>query len=160
MIKKILCGIITVIFLSQSTLYAKENSYTDNLSVGVQSSGLSSTGLSVKYALNDKFTLQGILGMLGTVSNYSARAIYNFKQDDNFKYYGYGSVGVWKYSDYLANETSMGFGIGAGLNYDVRKLDKTLPPLFLSAEIGFDFINFSYYSYGGLGVGFGVHYKF
>ena len=160
MLKKFILGSTTAVLLSHSSLYAKENTYLDNLSVGVQSTGVSATGLSVKYDVNEKITAQGIIGLLGEVTNYAVRGIYNFKQDDNFKYYGYASLGIWQYNDSYYNETSVGYGAGVGLKYDVRKLDKTFPPIFLSTEIGFDLINFDNYSYGGVDIGFGVHYKF
>ncbi len=157
MVKKILVSSVVAATVFSSSLFAGD---FKGISVGVQSSGFESSGLSVKYDINDKITAQAILGAIGTVTNYSGRILYNFKKDKYFTYYGYGSVGSWSWSNSFYSETVIGYGAGAGLDYNIQNADKDLPPIFLSAEAGFSMVDFSHYSYGGLGIGIGIHYKF
>lgn len=137
---------------------AAANSVTGgNLGVGFQSSWPASYGISAKYDVNDKMTAQGVLGSLGTVTNYSVRGLYRFKKKPDFDLYAFGSAGIYRYDYYLGNESVFGFGAGAGLEYDLSKALDGLP-LTVSGEIGFGLVSFDYYSYGAIGLGVGIHY--
>ena len=144
-----------LLIVSQSTLIADED-----ISVGFQSSGFSSHGLSVKLDVGDKFVAQGVAGLLGDVTNYSVRGLYKFKEKNHYNLYGYGSLGMWQWDNYFHDETVMGYGAGAGIEYDLRGLDSDFVPLFVNVELGMEFIDFDYYDYGGFGIGLGLHYKF
>jgi len=155
MIKKAIS--ITALSLALVSVASAEDG---KLSVGGQSSWLSH-GASVKYDFTDKITGQAIAGLFGTLTNFSARGLYDFYEKPNFTLYGYGSIGVWKWSNAYYDESIMGYGAGAGIEYDIRKLDPTFPPLFLTAEAGATVVNFDHYTgYNTLTTGVGVHYKF
>lgn len=128
-----------------------------DLGVGFQSSWPASYGLSAKFDLNEKMTAQGVLGLLGTVQNYSGRLLYRFQDKEEFDLYGFGSLGMYRYDYYLGDETAFGFGAGAGIEYDLSNALDGIP-LTVSGEIGLGFVSFDYYSYGALGFGVGFHY--
>ncbi len=115
-----------------------------------------SYGLSVKKELTNEITAQGTIGAFGTVTNFGAKAMYKFKKEPEYDIYGYGSLGVYKWSGsgLFASESVMGFGAGAGLEYDVTK------EITVNGEIGFGAVNFDHYSYGSFGMGLGAHYWF
>jgi len=156
---KIIKGMVATTLLiigTQSTLHAKET-----IGVGFQSSGFSSNGLSIKVDLNEQYTVQGIAGFFGDVNNYSVRGLYNFQNKKNYNLYGYGSVGMWKIDyTFLEDESVVGYGAGAGVEYDLRGLSPSFIPLFINIELGMDIINFDNDSYGGFTTGVGLHYKF
>ena len=105
--------------------------------------GLEWYGISGKYDVTDKVTAQAIFGAWGynNLTSITGRGIYKFKQKDYYDLYA--------------------FGAGAGMEYDIRGLDNTLPAIYLNADIGLQYANFSYYGgFSGLGIGLGIHYKF
>ena len=155
---KKLIKVLTVSTLLITSIQAKET-----IGVGFQSSGFSSNGLSVKVDLTDTYTVQGIAGFFGDVNNYSVRGLYNFQNKKNYNLYGYGSVGMWKieYDVFgLEDESVVGYGAGAGVEYDLRGLSSDFIPLFVNFELGMDVVKFDNDSYGGFTTGLGLHYKF
>jgi len=155
---KVLTTVALLAITTQSTLQAKET-----VGVGFQSSGFSSNGLSVKVDLSDTYTVQGIAGFLGDVTNYSMRGLYNFQNEKDYSLYGYGGVGMWqiKYDIFgVEDESVVGFGAGAGVEYDLRALSPNFIPLFVNFELGMDVVKFENDSYGGFTTGLGLHYKF
>lgn len=125
--------------------------------------GLQWYGLSGKYDITDKITAQGIVGLwgYGGLSSITGRINYKFKEKNYYSLYGYGSISSWSWSNSLYDETVMGFGAGAGAEYDIRGFDKSFIPLFISADLGLRYASFSHYGgFGGLGLDLGVHYKF
>ena len=138
-----------------------------NLYIGVQSSS-PSTGLSIKSDLGDKVSIQGIFDFMGEEKNYSFRGVYKFKQKMFYNIYGFGEVGVWswdrRYSRSDLDETVVGYGIGVGVDYDLRGLDSDFIPLFINFELNYYAIDFEneHYNYydDDLGLGLGLHYKF
>lgn len=157
--KKFIKNLTTATLLltvSQSTLIAEEN-----IGIGFQSSGFSSNGLSVKADIGDKYVAQGVVGFFGDVNNYSVRGLYKFQENTHYNLYGYGSIGMWRWdSVFFGDESVLGYGAGAGIEYDLRALNSNMVPLFVNVELGMDFVNFDNYDYGGFGLGLGLHYKF
>lgn len=125
-------------------------------SVGIQSSFISG-GISAKYRYTDIVTIQGTLGALGTVQNYGLRGLYTVKQEDSLNIYGFGGVGLWKWSGSgsFGSETVLGLSGGVGAAYTFPDL-----PLELSAELGLGLVNFDHYSFSSVGIGLGAHYSF
>ena len=131
-----------------------------NLYAGFQSSW-PSHGLSVKMDFTDKVTGQAVIGFLGDLNNYSVRGLYKFKKDKFYDMYGYGSLGLWTWdSSIYASESVVGVGGGAGFEYDLRGLDSSFIPLFVSAELGLNIASFDHYNFSSVGIGVGLHYKF
>ena len=125
--------------------------------------GLEWYGISGKYDVSDKITAQAIVGAWGynNLTSITARGIYKFKQKDDYALYGYGSGTSWTWDNGFTKETVFGFGAGGGIEYDIRGLDRSLPAIYLNADLGLQYANFRYYGgFGGLGIGLGVHYKF
>ena len=125
--------------------------------------GLEWYGLSGKYDVTDKVTAQAIVGAWGynNLTSITGRGIYKFKQKDHYNLYGYGSGTSWMWDNGFQKETIFGFGAGGGIDYDIRGLDQSLPAIYINADIGLQYANFSYYGgFGGIGLGLGVHYKF
>jgi len=130
-----------------------------NMYGGFQSSW-PSHGFSLKMDLNEKMTAQAVVGFLGTVNNYALRGIYKFKKEQFYDMYGFGSLGILTWSNDIYDENVFGFGGGAGAEYDIRGIDSSFIPLYVSAELGLNIASFDHYNFSSLGLGVGVHYKF
>ena len=155
-------ALVTVAMLGLSTQVNAMDLSNKNLYAGFQSSW-PSHGLSVKMDLNDKITGQAVVGFLGEINNYSVRGLYKFKKEQFYNMYGFGSLGLWTWnSDYVGwdDESVVGIGGGAGFEYDLRGIDKTFVPLFVSAELGLNIASFDHYNFSSVGLGVGLHYKF
>jgi len=125
--------------------------------------GLQWYGLSGKYDITNKITAQGIVGLWGYagLTSITGRINYKFREKNHLNLYGYGSLTSWSWSNSYYDETVFGFGVGAGAEYDIRGIDRSFIPLFVSADIGLQVARFSHYGgFGGLGIGLGLHYKF
>lgn len=155
-LKKIIVAAFMVFVFTSPAAFAGSKA-GGKIGVGFQSSWPASYGLSGKYDLNEKMTVQGVFGFLGTVTNYSGRLLYRFQDKDDYDLYGFGSAGIYRYDYYLGDESVFGFGAGAGIEYDLSDALDGLP-LTVSGEIGFGFVSFDYYSYGAVGLGVGFHY--
>tara|TARA_Y100001954_G_C15584166_1_gene489880 strand:- start:97 stop:576 length:480 start_codon:yes stop_codon:yes gene_type:complete len=155
---------ITIICLV--TIYGK--SFSQNIGVGFQAT-LPSFGISVKYDVTDQHTIQAIYGAFGIVSNISGRYMYNFDENNESSFLGtvkpflYGQIGVWSY-DYssfgidVETESSIGFGIGGGLEFNwlsfiSNNLKSTL-------ELGFSRVDIQSYNFKATTFGGGIHYHF
>lgn len=148
-----------LLFYALSTTFSLANN-SEKISLGVQSSYLS-YGLSAKYDVTDKVTAQGVIGFSGRVNNYSLRGLYDYYTKPNLDVYAFGSVGMWTWDNYLYDESVVGFGAGTGVEYDLRGIDKDLPAILVSAELGLNIVNFDHYNnFSALGLGLGIHYKF
>jgi len=129
------------------------------IAVGFQSSW-PSYGLSAKYDYSEDITLQGTVGAFGTVTNFGAKALYKFKKEPQYDLYGFVSAGVYKYSGAFFDESVVGFGGGAGIEYDLSKLLEGMP-LTISGEVGMSVVNFDNYTgFSAFGLGVGLHYWF
>jgi hypothetical protein len=152
--------ILLILLLIWSNLISE-----DNLYLGIQSSN-PSDGLSVKMDITHKTAIQGIFDLTGERRSYSFRTIYRFKNRQFYNIYGFGEIGIWDWDrayHHKYQETALGFGVGGGVEYDLRGLDWDFWPIFISAELGIykiDFDDTYYYYDDGLGLGLGLHYKF
>ena len=145
---------LVVLALLSTTVDAKEGEF---------SAGAENHGASVKYDVSDKITVQGIVGVwgYGDLTSMTARGLYKFYEKEDYNLYGYGSVSSWSWDNTYYDETVLGFGAGGGIEYDIRGIDPDFIPLYLSADLGFQVANFDHYGgFSGLGIGFGIHYKF
>jgi len=145
---------LVVLALLSSTIDAKEGDFY---------AGLESYGLSGKYDVTDKITAQGIVGVWGynSLTVMTGRGLYKFKEKEHYDFYGYGAISSWSWDNAYYDETVIGFGAGVGAEYDIRGIDPEFIPLYLSADIGLQMANFDHYNgFSGLGLGFGLHYKF
>ena len=151
---KFISSLVVATALLTTTLSAKE---------GDTYLGLQWYGLSGKYDINDKVTAQAIVGLWGYtgLTSITGRINYKFQEERFYNMYGYGSITSWSWSNSLYDETVLGFGAGAGFEYDMRGLDRDFIPLFVSADLGIEVASFEHYgSFAGIGIGLGLHYKF
>jgi len=151
---KIISSVIVATALLTSTVSAKE---------GDAYLGLQWYGLSGKYDVTDQITAQAIVGLWGYsgLTSVTGRINYKFKEKKHYNMYGYGSISSWSWSNSFYDETVLGFGGGAGIEYDIRGIDRNFIPLYISADIGVQVASFEHYgSFAGLGIGLGLHYKF
>ena len=145
---------LVVLALLSTTVDAKEGEFLI---------GLESYGLSAKYDVTDKITAQGIVGVWGydNLTTMTARGLYKFHEKENYDFYGYGAISSWSWDNAYYDETVIGFGAGVGAEYDIRGIDPDFIPLYVSADLGFQVASFEHYGgFSGLGIGFGIHYKF
>ena len=155
-----------IIFIIGIILNLTVNLIANNsIYLGIQSS-FPSDGISVKIDTSEKVAFQSIVDPLGAERSISFRGIYKFKRNIFSNIYGYGEVGLWNWDRRYYNDESVntfGYGIGTGVEYDLRGLDAGFLPLFVNAELNLHFFDREkdYYSDSQeLGLGFGVHYKF
>ena len=151
---KFISAIIVAMVLFTSTSFAKQGDWY---------AGLQWYGLSGKYDMTNKLTAQGIVGLWGYsgLTSITGRVLYKFKQGRDYNFYGYGSLTSWSWSNSYYDETVFGFGVGAGGEYDIRGIDRSFIPLFVSLDLGVQVASFEHYGgFGGLGLGLGLHYKF
>jgi hypothetical protein len=119
-------------------------------------------GLSGIYDVNPQVSAQAVVGFLGSWTTLSGRALYRFAQQPSFDPYGYGMVGLWRYSSGFANASAASFGGGAGIDFDLRRVGPELPPLYLNMELGLSVVNLDLAGYTGavMAFGAGFHYRF
>jgi hypothetical protein len=118
-------------------------------------------GISGTYDINEQVTLQAVISPFGVVGALAGRALYNFKQDDYWNFYGYGMAGLWRHGRFgTINESALGLGAGAGFQFDWRGFDDDLPPILWNIELGGAFIDFDHYNYSPIVFGGGFHYRF
>jgi hypothetical protein len=131
--------------------------------VGFQSSW-PSYGLSGVYDMTDQVTLQAVVGLLGTVSNLAGRGLFRFQQNEGYDVFGFGTVGLWRYSAGIVDESVIGVGGGGGVELDwgalLKDEDDSIPPIFTTIEIGLVLANFDRYNFSALSIGGGIHYRF
>lgn len=138
--------------------------------VGFQSS-FPAWGISGSMDINETITAQAIIGFFSGLKTYAGRGLYRFKKEQYWEIYGYGMLGLWSYDGVRFRsgvgledhtETVLGFGAGAGLEYDWRAFNPDLPPLFWNFELGVGFVEFDEvdYDFSALLIGVGVHYRF
>jgi fluoride ion exporter CrcB/FEX len=142
---------------------AADTTSSSRFAVGFQSS-FPAFGVSAILDLGDQIAVQGVLGAFGTVSTFSGRGIYCFQQERAYNLYGFGTVGLWRWSGFGISENSVGVGGGGGIELDWRAIfspeDGSFPPLVSSIDIGFTAANFDNYNFNALTIGAGLHYRF
>lgn len=159
--KKIALFLLTVSFSAMS-----QEKYP-RLGVGMQAN-FPVFGISAKADLTEKHSAQAVLGVLGSVSSYYARYIYNFKEKETeiqitLKPYLYGQAGYFVYDlgkTYnldIDKESVFGFGFGGGLEWYYKPLTKNLK---FNIELGYSKVDFDYYDFKSISFGGGIHYYF
>ena len=154
------------------SVFAQKNQEEKKTKFGIGfQSAFPSWGISGMVDVSDKISIQGILGAFSVLKTYAGRGIYRFKKETYWNAYGYGMLGAWSYPGYKigtgwsleeTTETVMGFGAGAGIEYDWRGLNPKLPPLFWNLEIGLGSVKFKEidYNLSAFMFGAGVYYRF
>ena len=152
-IKKLLTFFL-IIFFTKSL-------YSQNASLGIQYT-FPSYGISGKYHLNDNHCVQAVFGAFGVVSNYTGRYNYLFEERGrrNVKPFLYAQAGIWRYNYELLSidESTMGFGLGAGLEFDWMNFISE--NISTTIEIGYGNVDLLYYDLAFTSFGFGLHYNF
>lgn len=155
-----------ILALATNLAHAQSNEPTstsnERFAVGIQL-GLFSSGLSGKYRLTDTFTVQGTAGFFGLLNRYGVRGLYAFNTGPFYEIYGYGGLSIWRFGGTLSrsSETAFGIGAGGGIEYDLRGLNPTLPPLFAAWELGANLANFNNFSgFTAFGTTIALHYRF
>ena len=127
-------------------------------------------GLSAKAELTEQHTAQAVVGVFGPFSSYFGRYSYNFPEKQSaiqvaYKPYLYGQAGYYVYDleNYfgfetgLEKETSFGFGVGAGLEWNYVPFSENLK---FNIEVGYSKVDFEYYEFKSIAFGAGIHYYF
>ncbi len=104
-----------------------------SIGIGLQSSYAfwGSGGLSIIYDLRPDASIQGIFGIGARRQSIEGRYLYRFRQEAYWDGYAFGSAGI-----YSGPNTGFLLGGGIGIEYDIRGVDGTLPPISLNADIG------------------------
>jgi hypothetical protein len=131
--------------------------------VGFQAS-FPAYGISGLYDINREISIQAIFGFFGNLQTYAGRGQYRFAGDDAWNAYGYGMLGIWRYSfrflGATSSESALGFGVGAGIEYDWRIWYPDFPPIVWNIEFGIGHAGLDHYSFSSFMFGAGFHYRF
>ena len=151
--------ILLLLILALSELFSNNGIY-----LGIQSI-YPTDRVAVKLETSPKVSVQALFDFMGEEKSYSFRGIYKFRDNQFYNIYGFAEIGLWDWDGGYHNsykETAFGYGVGGGVEYDLRGLDRGFLPLFISAELNIYSIDFNdyYYDEDGLGLGFGLNYKF
>ncbi len=156
--------IATVFLASTVSMNAAAETQVGNgeYSLGFQSS-FSSAGFAGRVGLNDKLSAEAFLGLFGMLTHFGARGLYAFKEEAKWSAYGFGTVGVWMWdsgSTWVSDESAIGFGGGAGIEWNWQTLDPELPPVSWNVELGLGTANFDRYDFSNVSLGAGFRYHF
>ena len=141
-------AIIVVLFLT--LLFAASSASATTIDghkygIGLQVVDGGASGLSMTIDLkNSPASVQAILG-LNDFPSVAGRLRYAFLKRQYLDGYGYGMLGT-------SNSEPVMAGAGVGVEWDWRMLDRSLPPVSFSFDIGFNTDR--------LGYGLGIHYTF
>ncbi len=155
------CFALALLLATSTAAYSQDStSGNEKFAAGIQL-GNQTTGFSFKYRATEKITGQVTLDFTGSITNYGVRGLYAFNTGPFYEIYGYASVALFRFDAILFTESTVGFGGGAGIEYDLRGLSPDLPPLFASFEIGASLGSFDAFSgFSLLGTGIALHYRF
>lgn len=122
-------------------------------------------GLSGTMQFNETITGEAVLGIFGALTSYGGRLWYRFDPNENYDFYGYGSLSIlqYRYGRFGGGtESVMGLGAGAGVESSLQKIfdDEDFLPLFVNAELGLALANFDHYNFSSFVFGFGIRYRF
>ena len=133
----------------------------DSISFGLQG-GLNSSGPSLRYPVSETFTVQGIIGALGTVTSVSGRGLLYFRQTEELDWYYFGGLQFINVdTGVFGSENAFGISGGVGLDFDIRDAIAEAPPLVLSGEVGASFASFDNFNgFNLFNIGIGIHYLF
>ncbi len=112
---------------------ARAQTQQGSIGIGIQSSYAfwGSGGLSLIYDMRPDASVQGIFSTGGRRQAIEGRYLQRFRQEAHWDGYVFGSAGI--YSD---NDIGFIWGGGTGMEYDIRGLDATFPPISLNADVG------------------------
>ena len=170
----LVCFVIILALVASPAFAAKKKKGGNKYEWGVgYQANFPAWGISVQKPFDDKITLQGIVGPGSLISTFAARGLYSLKGEKFWSIYGYGMAGLITYTgtdiDFFSptfgqttKEGSLGFGGGAGIEYNVQALSKDLPPIYFNAEIGLMAVKFEAFTspFSGMVFGGGAHYRF
>jgi len=161
--RKATCSGILVLLLvmsfSTSTLAQDPVRYETQYGVGFQGT-FPSAGISGMMDVSEEISVQGIIGFASYLTTITGRGLYRFSAEEWWDAYGYGMLGLWSYRGGTDTESSLAFGIGAGLSYDWRGFAEDLPPVRWNIEIGIGSVQFEAINYSAIMIGAGAHYRF
>jgi len=153
----------------ETTAPAEEAFQTVGMQGGKYGVGMTSSwpiyGLSGTMQFNETITGEAVLGIFGALTSYGVRGWYRFDRNENYDFYGYGSLSILqhRYSRFGGGtESVMGLGGGVGVESSLQKIfdDEDFLPLFVNAELGLAFANFDHYNFSSFVFGFGIRYRF
>lgn len=139
-----------------------DNGSDSPFSIGLQSSW-PAYGVSGKMDLSPSTQVQVVLGALGNVTTVSGRAYRFFDRQPKVSWYGFGTLGLWRWSDVFYSESAVGFGGGAGVELDWREIldSPDFPRLASTVDLGLTMASFdTYENWSLLSFGVGFHYHF
>ncbi len=125
-------------------------------------------GLSAKFDLLDDFAIQAIVDFIGDINLYEGRGVFAFEKTKDYSLYVYGGLGFWVYN-YISSansyksynyRTSIGFGGGVGVEFELKRFNPKLPPLTITTELGLRMLSLEHYNVVPIGFGIGAYYKF
>jgi hypothetical protein len=121
-------------------------------------------GVSGIYDFTNSVSGQAVLGFFGGLQSYSGRVLYRFNRKKAYDLYGYGTLGIWRYSGFGETASATGIGGGVGIEYSWQHLfdSPDIPPLFGNIELGFVNLTgeFNNYTFSSFVYGAGIHYRF
>lgn len=133
------------------------------MALGIEGGNLNS-GFSAKFPYNSDTSWQLTLGSGRSLHRLGGRYIAHFSEWKDSSVYWYGGLSAWFFSGDRnhGSETSVGFGGGVGLDYDLRKMADFNAPVSVNLTIGPSYAFSDHYAAGLdlISVGFGVHYRF
>ena len=148
-------SLVACAFLASSAATAKPMK-NGKFGVGAQLS-FPTGGISVKKEMSDTLTAQVTIGGGGYYTIIGGRGLFKFKKEPDYDIYGFGGLAYINWKFLGLSESSVGFGAGAGMEYDVTK------EITVNGELGYygaSFGNGFTGSYDGIGFGLGAHYWF
>ncbi len=134
MIKKgLIISLVLILAFFLTGFQAQAQAQPGSIGIGLQSSYAfwGSGGLSVIYDLSPAASIQGIFGIGARRQSFEGRYLHRFRQEAFWDGYTFGSAGI-----YSGPSTGFLLGGGIGIEYDIRGIDGTLPPISLNADIG------------------------
>lgn len=158
--------------LAQDGQETTQESNSSKWGVGFQSSW-PAWGISGIYDVNELVSAQVVLGAFGSLTVLSGRILYRFNRREAYDLYGFGTLGVWRYTSDVfffdrglirQTETVLGLGGGGGIELNWQKIlassTDSFPPLYSTVDLGLGYANFDVYNFSSLWLGVGIHYRF
>jgi hypothetical protein len=112
-------------------------------------------GVSGMFDFHDDWSIQGVIGTAGFGLSLTARGIHRLAPQELYRPYAYAEMGSW--SNYREWGTVPNFGLGGGVEVDMRDFVDDAPPVYLSFELG---LNVAVYRDAELGSGTYARFQF
>ena len=131
--KSLIISLVVVLAFFMMNFQVQAKSQQGSVGIGIQSSYAfwGSGGLSIIYDMRPDASVQGIFGISGNRQSFEGRYIHRFRQEAYWDGYAFGSAGI-----YSGHNTGFIWGGGIGMEYDIRGLEATFPPISLNADVG------------------------